>query len=1307
MELAFRRKAEGTRGRLVLLVSAFLVVLFMLAAVASAQVLTGTITGSVVDPSGAVIPNAKIFAVDLGTNKSYRAISDATGNFTITNVTNGMYNVTVEAPGFAKFVAQAVTVNTSQISKVVAKLSVAPAGTEVVVKAEQEVVQTETAQLKYAVDRNQLLNLQLPTRNPMDLVKTLPGMSTPTGNVTGGDVIVHGLRANSTNLTLDGINIADNYVKTSSFFGIASPVVDSVGEFNVSVGGVGADAGFGAAQVSMRTQRGTNALHGSVYWFRRDWHLNANTYINNLSHTPKPFQLLNRPGFSVGGPIFVPKVYNGKNKTFFFVSYERINQPAQQSQTRSILTDAARAGTFSYTGSSDAVVHTLNLLTDIPGARVGSTGLPIQINPAVMDHYNAVVPHYQDGQSGFDMRSCGGDTYNIGCFTFNSMGQSTTRRYAGRVDHNITDSHSIEFSYNQLRTSTWPDFLNSGSPQFPGPGGTGQASNRQVFSVGFHSSFGTTMTNEARFGVQRAPVMFTLSENYAGTNGVQINYPLVSNPDYVQGNMPQGRNTPVKQLADNFAWLHGRHTIRLGGEWKNVSASSIMHIYTQYPRIDIGTNSVNDTGIQAGDFTGGISSSDLGKARSLFAMLTGMYSSTRQGYTHTSPTSGFVTGAPRLTDPNQDNYAFYLQDSWKLKPNFTIEVGTRYEYQGIYTQRNGLALQPIDRTLGAWGAAGSPTNLFNVLTTPVANDVRLELVSGPNQHRLYNKDFNNFAPFLGFSWDPFKDGKTVLRGATAVHYTQDGFTVLNNAATYVAGMTTTATNSVPTGIFGTGDVPWPATPVDTGIYSLKTNFTANNGSGVMSVNPNLRTPYVLEWNLAVQREIGKRITFEARYVGNHAVKNFRMVDVNEVNLLFNPYSYGGNSVANALTEFKNAQNNLALCLADQTACKAAAGVTSGGTYTTFYNWGLPGQKALPILSALFSGLQLPVPGATSSPWQNGTLVTYLGPTVNAAGAFFDNLRRVATYRTNLNANFPLNFFVANPWANAAYYMGNGSWSNYNGLELEVRRRFSGGLFFQANYTFSKSLTDQRFGTNQSETQGYRSLLNPQLDKVLSPINQQHIISANFIYPLPFGRGQRFGGSMNVVLDKIVGGWQIQGMTRWAKGSPFTISANQWTGGYVYETANLRNMSMAELASNIGTYKTSDGAFWLNPDSGLMQKVGSQFRPVLCTTDQTTPCFGTPGPGEMGNTNFFQFQGPTFWNQDFSVTKRVSVPSISELFTIEFRFEMYNAFNHPTFANPGPVLTDTSNFGRLLNMTDSSRGGGVNSRNGAMQLRVNF
>jgi Carboxypeptidase regulatory-like domain len=1238
------------------------VVALWLASAAFSQVLTGTITGIVTDPTDAVVPGATVAAKDLDTGKEYKTTTDAKGEFTLTNLPNSNYSVTVDHPGFARAQVARLEVGVSQVAKVPVKLEVAKTGTEVVVESQAATVQTESAELKNTVTRSQLDSMPLPTRNPIDLVKSFAGILTPNvSGVTGGDAFVNGLRGNTTNLTQDGINVQDNFVKTSAFFALSAPVADSIGEMNVTVGGVGADAGFGSAQVSMRTQRGGNDPHGSVYWYQRNNDLNANTWFNNAQGTARPFQHQNRLGATVGGPVWLPKVYHGKNKTFFFFAYEAYREPRAQPRTRTVMTTGAEQGLFTYTPTTGGGPLTVNLLNV---GTIGSSATKPAIDQAIMGIYTKYVP-----QSGYTDSGCGsGDGVNIRCISLNLAGVNNTDRYTVRIDHQLTQKHSIEFVFNESKFNTAPDFLNSNEPQFPGsPFSGGQISTRQVAVWALESVINEHQTNEFRVGFQRAPVAFAYDNTFGETGGNQVAYSLVTSPIETTTNLPQGRNTPERQFIDNYAWVKGTHQFRFGGEYRWLVADSYFW-NTVFPRVSLGTNSANSNNLSSSTLPG-VSAAELTIANAIFNNITGMLGSISQGFNHTSATSGYVAGKPEEYTPVQQNLAFYLQDAWKVKRNLTIQYGTRWEYQGPYDARNGLVLLPQSGVSSLFG----PTNVGQYYApglTNGASDVLLTLQGGSNGHPTVNRDMNNFAPFLGVAYAPGNQ-KTSIRANFSTHYVQDGFTFWTPATTSNTGLFSTFSNSVPTGVFANSGLPLPA-PTTTGGFPVSqvANWIASGGTASMTAfDPNLRTPYVLEWSLGVQRELPKHYTFEARYVGNHALKQYRSYNINELNI-------GTNGL---LQEFVNAQNNYNINVANK---------VSG----TFANNGLAGQVPTPLLDKMFTGV------AAASAYSSSTFITNL--TQNNIYSMFNTIRTSPTYRNNVlgtNVNnptlFPLNFFVANPWAAAANLVSNAGWSYYDALEVEVQHRMSGGLFMLANYTFSKVMADTTFGESQSEGQSYLSLYNTRLDKFRSGIDVRQSFGLTMSYPLPVGRGRHFGTSMPRAADVILGGWTFNGFTHWSTGGPFSITSRTTMGDGLTQTANIANMTAAQLQSDIGTFRTGAGVYWLNPNSGLFTVKGSTSTVNFCTAGQTTPCFAVPGPGQMGNTAFNNFTLPRFFDQDLSFTKQVQ---LWERVKFEARLEAFDVFNNPNFAAPSNSL-DSTTFGQLTSTFDTARGGGVTSR----------
>ncbi|HUK15857.1 MAG TPA: carboxypeptidase regulatory-like domain-containing protein [Bryobacteraceae bacterium] len=1240
--------------------------------------MTGTISGTVTDQTGAVVPGAALTAVNTQTGQSFKAAADQAGTYALANLPDGDYRLTVEHPGFAKFEIAHVTVSVSQATPVPVKLEVAATGTEVVVEATTATVQTESAELKNTVDRAQLDTIPLPTRNPLDLVKTFAGVLTPNnGAGTAGDAFVNGLRGNTTNLTQDGINVQDNFVKTSAFFAISSPVADSIGEFNMTVGGVGADAGFGSAQVTMITQRGTNAVHGEAYWYERTSYLNANTWFNNESGTPRPFQLQNRLGFTLGGPVWIPKIYHGKNKSFFFVSYQAYREPRAQPRTRTVMTTSAEQGLFTYTptGGSPVTVNLLNVGT------IGNTGAHPAVDTAIMNIYTKYVP-----QSGYTDAGCGsGDGINLRCIALNLAGVNNQNYYTVRGDQQIGNKNSIQFVFNEAQFNTSPDFLNSNEPAFPGaPWSGGQISLRQVFVWAWQTVISPTKTNEVRVGFQRAPVSFAYGNAFGETGGAQINYPTTSGaaltaPIETTTNLPQGRNTPVRQFIDNFAWVKGDHQLRFGGEYHWELANSYLY-NTVFPRITLGSNAANPDNLSTATLPG-ISAAELAKAQTVFDSIVGLMSSVSAGYNHTSPTSGYVQGVPEQYTPVMQGLAFYAQDSWKIKRNLTIQYGTRWEYQGPYDARNGLVLLPQNGVQSLYG----PTpigSLFSPGTTNGASDVLLTLQGGSNGHPVVNRDLNNFAPFLGVAWAPGNSGKTSIRANFSTHYVQDGFTFWTPASTSNTGLFSTFSNGTPTGVFSTSNLQIPVPTTNGGFpVSQVANWINSGGSASLTAfDPNLRTPYVLEWSLGVQRELVKRMTFEARYVGNHAVKQFRNYSINE-------QDWGQTGL---LQQFVTAQNNLAIN-------------TRNGMSSSFANNGFAGQAATPTFDKVFSGL------ATSAGYGSSTFITDLNQ--NQIYSMYNTIRTSATYRTNIlgsaannPTNFPLNFFVANPWALNANLVSNAGWSYYDALEVELKKVYGNGLSLQANYTFSKVLTDVQFGESQTEAQAYLSLANTRLDKFRADFDVRQSFGVTFGYPLPVGRGRHFFSGMPRWADSVVGGWGFFGFTHWQTGAPLLITSSRSTlSSGINATPMLMNMSIAQLQSSMGVYRTGNGVYWLNPATGLVTIKGSTATANFCTAGQSTPCFAEPAPGQFGNIPYLGLSGPRFFDQDLSLVKNIP---IKERLSFELRLEAFDLFNNANF-NGAQLSTDGSTFGQLTTTQDTARGGGVTSRIVQWAARLHF
>src|SRR6185369_9750346 len=414
------------------------------------QVTTGSLNGTISDPSGANVAGATLTLVNTATGAERTTISSSVGAYDFQALQPGSYKMTVEAQGFKKAVDTDITISVATATQVNIPLEIGLAGETVTVMASQEVINTTSPSLTNIVNTRQVVDLPLGDRNPVNLAGLQAGIAVVGTDVRGSSV--SGLRQTAVNLTQDGINAMDNFVKTSSFFALTTPSLNSTSEFSVTTGTVGSDSGRGAAQVNLVTKGGTNDFHGEAFLQIINSWTDSNTWFNNFNGTPKPILRQHYTGFDVGGPVYAPMVgeggptyWSGKDRAFFFFSYERFVQSDSRSRNRAVLTQTARNGIFRYTAGG--ATQTVNLLTQ---AQVPFHAL----NPLMTTHLDQIpLPNNDSG--------CSGDGFNISCFTFNANQLTTNDKYVARYDHQLVNdtrlgSHKIEFVYSRVITRTFP-----------------------------------------------------------------------------------------------------------------------------------------------------------------------------------------------------------------------------------------------------------------------------------------------------------------------------------------------------------------------------------------------------------------------------------------------------------------------------------------------------------------------------------------------------------------------------------------------------------------------------------------------------------------------------------------------------------------------------------------------------------------------------------------------------------------------------------------------------------------------------------
>lgn len=594
-----------------------------------------------------------------------------------------------------------------------------------------------------------------------------------------------------------------------------------------------------------------------------------------------------------------------------------------------------------------------------------------------------------------------------------------------------------------------------------------------------------------------------------------------------------------------------------------------------------------------------------------------------------------------------------------MRRNFTLNYGLRYEWLGVPEVTNGLAIQPTNGAAGLFGISGEG-NLFNPGVLKGQPTTTLDFVSGKTRIPLYKDDWDNVAPFIGFAWSPHfssgplrwlfgPKGKSSIRSGFAITYLRDGFTVVSNAlgvGTTNPGLIQPAANTTPTGVLTSTGVP-VTTPTFRVPITDAENFRINSGNGLWTFDPNLRAPYVQQWSFGIEREIANNMAIEARYVGNHAVKVFRAFDFNEINIFENGF----------LQEFLNAQKNLA--------------INGGSSFAP----GAAGTVPLPTLTTLFTGL------SATSGFRNSSFINALNN--NNVGAMASTLAGSPTYARN-RANLAPNFFRANPNAAFARLLTNGSFSNYHSLQIELRKRMSSGLSLQADYTFSKAITDSEGG--QSTLESPRTLRNLALDRHRADIDQTHRFIANSIYDLPLGPGRRFLSGGPGVVRKLVEGWHIGTIFNWQSRPPIGVFSNrsafnQQNPGL--NPAQLVGISFEEFKNNMGLYRTGSGVFFISPN---LLNVTTNSADRLTSATLKEGLLGPPAPGTFGDFPRASINGPRFFQTDFSVIKRTY---IGEQLNVEFRMTLLNAFNNTNFII-GNLTFDSATFGRINSTSGSAR-----------------
>jgi outer membrane receptor protein involved in Fe transport len=818
----------------------------MLCSLAWGQDATGRIIGIVSDPSGAVVPGAKVTITNTATDYNRVTTSGTDGSYQVLLVPVGSYKVTAEARGFRKAVTDAHSLDINESLRLDLKMEVGSAAETVEVVADASRVETVNATLRQAVTGTQIQNAPLKDRNVLDLALTAPGvipnLSSTGGASTRGTFSVAGGRGDSVTFLLDG-GVNNNLLSNTI---VLNPNPEAIEEFVVLTSNYNAEYGRNAGGiVSEVSKSGTNVYHGSVYDYLRNNDLNANLFFNNANGLIRPILKRNQFGAAVGGPIDIPKVIHGRNRMFFFVAYQGQRQTGlSQTSKTTLFTPAELTGDFSHSNSSrtgpDANVAAFLQKFPFfqPNSALASQGIidPSRINTVAKNYIKAgLIP-----------------TSPTGSLISQASAITNNDELTEKLDFLLTPSDRLSVSLGSSRQNALDPYANANVNGYS----SNTFTHKYYGSVNYTKTITPTLLNDFRLIAQRnnslqAVPAVTLPG--PAELGIGITPDVSTGPSRLTfgsglavGFSPQGPSAIIDNTytwSDTLTWIKGAHTFKTGLTYTPYQDNQIFDFH-----IDGSFTFVNGS---AGQFS-----------KNDFA--------------------DFLLGLPDslLQDPaapsniRTHNIGGFFQDEWKIRRNLTLTLGMRYEYSSPKLDLQGRTFSAI---------LGKQSTVFPNAPKGLVFPGDAGVPRGSNF-----PDRNDWAPRFGFAWDPRGNGKLSIRGGFGVFYDilkgEDNFQFNGQAPFFgsfnptfspLTANPTAEVNYMTNPFAATGSVnPFPSKPPSPNV-KFANGF---GGSGVFFIDPNLRTPYIYQYNLSVQREIMRDTTLEVDYIGSDSHKLTGLTD---------------------------------------------------------------------------------------------------------------------------------------------------------------------------------------------------------------------------------------------------------------------------------------------------------------------------------------------------------------------------------------------------------------------------------------------
>ena len=1220
-----------------------------------------SMTGVVVDATGAVVPGTTVMLKNPLTGISLTQTTNDKGSYRFPNVPpNPGYLVTFSHVGFISLTIKDIALEVNNTRTQDAKLLVGSAQ-EIEVSAGNAEVTINTTDATVGNNINPELLNDLPVQSrtsPAALFTLQPGVQS-NGSTTGS-------RTDQDQVTVDGLDVND--ISTGqNFLIVAGAPVDAVQEFRTTVAGFNTDSGpGGGGQFALVTKNGTNKFHGDLNEYHRDTATAANTWFNNYNKLPRTPLIRNQFGGAIGGPI-------KKDKLFFFLDFNDLRTIQSTSVNRTVPLDSYRNGTINYilakdqvTGARCTATSRLNSTPNCIGSKT-----PAQVaaldpagigeSPAVFALINSVYPHANNVANL-------GDGVNTGGFTFTSPTPTFQTNYVGRLDYNLTDKQKL---YAVARVAH-EDAVQQ-APEFPGYPNAPFQDRSYSWSVGHTWQVSSNKVNQITFGDTVENFNFPIPTNPLVPNLVSLGG--LSDP-YLSPVNAQGRRLPIVQLNDNFQWQKGSHSLSFGGFFKFISTSDNTKLDYNQAAIGLGgqttslTTALRPTDIRTSG-TAGLTDWD-----TIFTQSLGRIATIGQQYNYSAAGTAFP-----LAHGDNRNYRYFqtelfVGDTWKVTPSLTLSYGVNYQIFSVPYEINGL--ESVGQLVSSTGNV-TPFDFDTYMkqrVTQAASHVTGQAAvpyiqyvlggkanNGPN---LFEPEYHDFAPRFAYAWNPSFDRKTVFNGSIGLVYDR---TVTNavqyqqDQHSYLFQLSNTVSNGVQKqpaqsllldprlGANASYSAPAaPAAPKTPYIPYVTGNSPTGTPTGLANgqdfntmINSKFKTPYNIMVSFGMQHEFPAGFILKVNYAGRFGRRLLGQADANQIVDYSDPAS-------------------------GQTLSQAFAAITTqtrGGANAA----NLPAQPFFENMLTAGEGVANGYPNNTS-------YVADGEGTLTPNGDFGDVVQA-------LTGDLPTNVGMPPQFSENSVYTNKG-FSSYNGLLVNVHKNLNHGFQFDVNYTWAHSIDNVSLVANSGASGGYGFVCNvfvPRQCRGNSDFDINQLITSDYTYQLPFGQGKAFASNIPFWLNEVIGGWETSGLITRQTGTAFGLVANAFVPSYSNDAAPFFTGNPGDLKARV--HKNSNGAVYLfNSETVVSQG-----------TNQPGAVLNGPVGFDVGPRN--NLRGPGFFNWDAGLAKNFAIIP-SRNINLKFRADFFNVLNHASFSTPSQPNANTditsSSFGVLTSTASTARVG---------------